>query len=142
MKEKTLNYLNHRRQKSQDALRDAETLFKNDGTLPAVVNRIYYALFYEIEALLLTRELSSSKHGGVRSLFNFHFVKSGVVSTEISSFYGSLFDNRQKSDYGEYMTFEQDHVRTWLSKSKSYISELDQLIDKELNNPDDAGEKS
>lgn len=39
----------------------------------ACVNRLYYACFYAVSALLLCDDLSSSKHTGVRSLFNLNY---------------------------------------------------------------------
>jgi uncharacterized protein (UPF0332 family) len=39
-------------------------------------------MFYEVLALLHTKNLSSSKHTGVRALFNEHFVKAGIVPKE------------------------------------------------------------
>ena len=135
------DYIDYRKQRAKESLSAAEVLM-NAGNFYSAVNRIYYALFYTIEALLLIRDLSSSKHGGVRSFFNRHFVKTGKVSIEIGELYNEMFEFRQKSDYGDYIHFDKEDIYSWLSKSKSYISELDQLIDKELNNPDDAGEKS
>ncbi|MBU1599651.1 HEPN domain-containing protein [bacterium] len=37
-----------------------------------------YAIFSAARALLATKDLDSSKHSGVISLFNQHFVKTGV----------------------------------------------------------------
>jgi uncharacterized protein (UPF0332 family) len=39
--------------------------------------RSYYAMFTAARALLATKHLDSSKHTGVVSLFNQHFVKTG-----------------------------------------------------------------
>jgi uncharacterized protein (UPF0332 family) len=47
------------------------------------VSRIYYAIFYSVEALLLTRGLSFSSHGGVISAFGEHFVKPGIFPREM-----------------------------------------------------------
>ena len=49
------------KKKARDTLNDAKTMF-NKVTLFTTVNRIYYAIFYEVLALLLTKDLSSSKH--------------------------------------------------------------------------------
>jgi uncharacterized protein len=49
----------YRRKRAQETLHDAKILFR-DNSLYSSVNRIYYALFYEVTALLLAAELSSS----------------------------------------------------------------------------------
>jgi uncharacterized protein (UPF0332 family) len=73
----------YRRTKAKETLQDGKILF-DAKRLPSAVNRIYYSLFYEVTALFLTKDLSSSKHSGVMSLFNEHFVKSGQVTVELA----------------------------------------------------------
>lgn len=63
-------------------------------------SRAYYASFYAIEAMLLTKQLSFSKHAGVIAAFNQHFIKSGVFPKEFSKMLERLFRNRQTGDYG------------------------------------------
>ncbi|GAB6275003.1 MAG: hypothetical protein STSR0004_18680 [Peptococcaceae bacterium] len=61
-------------QRAKETFEDAKILFAKNR-LNSTVNRLYYSLFYAILALLETKNLASSKHSGVRSLFNQHFVK-------------------------------------------------------------------
>ena len=75
----------YRRERSLETLRAAELLVNND-LLFAAVNRIYYACFYEVIALLLSRDLSSAKHSGIKALFNRNFVNSGLVSVVTAGF--------------------------------------------------------
>lgn len=63
-------------QKSKRSLKAAENLFR-DKDYDFAVSRAYYAMFYAAEALLLTKNLSFSKHSGVISGFWEHFVKKG-----------------------------------------------------------------
>ncbi len=60
--------IQYRRARAKETLEDARLLFVN-GSFYSAVNRIYYAIFYETTALLLTQNLSSSKHSGIMSLF-------------------------------------------------------------------------
>jgi uncharacterized protein (UPF0332 family) len=64
--------IRYRREKSRETLEDAHILFRA-GRFFSAVNRIYYALFYEVMALLLTKDLSSARHAGIRALFNEQF---------------------------------------------------------------------
>jgi hypothetical protein len=56
--------IDYRRNRAKETLRDAKILF-DSGSLFSSVNRIYYAMFYQVTALLLTENLSSPKHSGV-----------------------------------------------------------------------------
>jgi hypothetical protein len=51
-------------------------------------NRAYYAFFYAASAILLTRDISRSKHSGVLSTFRQYFVKPGLIEVEYSETYG------------------------------------------------------
>lgn len=117
MKNTNLALINYRRKKAADTLKDAKIMF-NRVSLFTTVNRIYYAVFYEVSALLLTKDLSSSKHSGVRALFNREFVKPGIVKEEYADFYNRIFDSRQEADYGDFVEFEDKKVQKWFCEQK------------------------
>ena len=102
MKEALILY---RQAKAKETLDDARVLL-NGGSAFSALNRIYYAMFYEVLALLLTKDLSSAKHTGVRALFNEHFVKVGIVPIELGRLFSRMYDFRQKSDYGDFVTIQ------------------------------------
>ena len=62
-------------------------------------SRAYYAVFYGLEAMLLLKGLSFSRHSGVISAFNQHFVKPGIFPKEFSGMITRLFRERQMADY-------------------------------------------
>lgn len=95
--------------------RAEETLHETDVLIAAkmmngTVNRLYYSMFYATSALLETGDWSSSKHSGVRSLFNQHYVKTGVVSSEIGDFFNRIYEVRHKGDYMDFVTFDKEQV--------------------------------
>lgn len=124
-----LDLINYRRKKAADTLKDAKTMF-NSVSLFTTVNRIYYAIFYEVSALLLTKDLSSSKHSGVRALFNREFVKSGIIKEEYADFYNRMFTSRQEGDYGDFIEFEKEKVQQWLNEAEDFINEIEKIISK------------
>jgi uncharacterized protein (UPF0332 family) len=128
MKEELIRY---RQKKARDTLEDAALLF-HSGRLFSTLNRIYYALFYEVVALLMTADLSSAKHTGVRALFNEHFVKAGKVPVELGRFYTRMYDFRQKGDYGDFVEFEKEKVKEWLDQASLFIDEMERITEKEM----------
>ena len=64
--------------RAEETLAEAKVMLQTSHPYGAA-NRIYYACFYAVTALLLTQNLSSSKHSGVIALFNRHFVKPGFA---------------------------------------------------------------
>lgn len=64
----------YRLDRADEALEEA-VLLADNAKWNTCVNRLYYSCFYAVSALLAKDDLSSSKHTGVRSLFNLHYVK-------------------------------------------------------------------
>jgi len=128
-----IGLIRHRMSKARDTLEDAEILYERIK-LNSAVNRIYYAVFHEVTALLITQGLASRKHIGMMALFNRHFVKPGKVSREAGKFYGKAFEFRQESDYGDYVVFNRDEVGVWIQKAKAFLGELDILIEENIKN--------
>ncbi len=128
MKEELIRY---RQKKAQETLEDATLLFQS-ARLFSTLNRIYYALFYAVEALLLTTDLSSAKHTGVRSLFNEHFVRAGKVPVELGQFYSRMYAFRQKGDYGDFVEFEKEKVKEWLDQASMFLDEMNKIIENEM----------
>ena len=123
--------INYRRQKARETLADAQLLLENQRWR-SCVNRIYYALFYEVIALLLTRKLYASTHTGVKALFNQHFAKTGIVSGHWGSFYSKMFDYRQQADYEDEEKCNADQTKQWFFKAQEFISLIEEVIEYEL----------
>ena len=62
------------------------------------------------------------------SLFNLHFVKPGAVSRELGSLYNDLFENRQKGDYMDFVSFDGDQVRPWIAQTEVFVAEIAALV--------------
>jgi len=101
----------------------------------SALNRIYYSLFYEVMALLLTKDLSSARHTGIRALFNEHFVKTGKVNVKWGRFFSRMYDFRQKGDYADFVQFEEEKIKEWLASVEAFINDVDQVIQQEMSQP-------
>jgi uncharacterized protein (UPF0332 family) len=97
------------------------------------VNRLYYACFYAVSALLVHQGLSSSKHAGVRSLFNKHYVKTGDTPRDLARIYNDLFERRQEGDYIDFVRFEESQVRPWIPEAEKFIAHISSLIERETS---------
>lgn len=84
--------------------------------------------FYAVSALLVADGLASSKHSGVRSLFNREYVKSGVIPKELARSYNDLFERRQEGDYIDFVSFEETQVVPWIPKAERLISHIAVLV--------------
>jgi len=116
--------------RANETLEDARIL-ANAGRWNACVNRLYYACFYAVTALLVRHGLSSSKHAGVRSLFNKQYVKTGKIAKDLARIYNDLFERRQEGDYIDFVRFEESQVLPWISKAEQLISYVTNLVERE-----------
>jgi uncharacterized protein (UPF0332 family) len=122
----------YRMARAKETLEDARIL-ANAGRWNACVNRLYYACFYAVSALLVRHGLSSSKHTGVRSLFNRHYVKTDKIPKNLARIYNDLFERRQEGDYIDFVRFQESQVLPWISKAEQLIEHITRLAEKETN---------
>lgn len=81
MTENLHKLIEYRFQQARETLTVARKLLAG-GYYRDAVNRAYYAMFYCGLGLLAAKNLGSSKHSGVLSLFSQHFIKTGQISLE------------------------------------------------------------
>jgi len=125
----------YRKDRALETIEDALVLAAS-GRWNACVNRLYYACFYAISALLLLDDRSSTRHTGVRALFNLHFVRTGIVSKDLARVYNDLFERRQEGDYVDFVAFEEHQVRPWLKQAQLFVQEIGELIEQGLAETD------
>jgi len=121
----------YRLQRAHATLTSAKILLDSHQYIDTV-NRLYYACFYAVTALLETRRLGSSKHSGVLSLFNRHFVKTGIIQDEFGKFYHHLYKKRHEGDYTDFIEFTQERVSEMYESAVGFVAEFVQLIEKEM----------
>ena len=51
-----------------------------------VANRLYYAAYYAVSALLIYNGFDAQTHGGIIRLFGLHFISKGIVTRESGRF--------------------------------------------------------
>jgi uncharacterized protein (UPF0332 family) len=119
----------YRMERAHEAVEEAKVLF-DAGHLNAYVNRLYYACFYVVSALLLTKDISTSKHGYLRSLMHREFVKTGLIPKELGKHFDMLFDSRLEGDYADLVRFKADDVSSWLEETEKFVTHAESLIPK------------
>ena len=117
----------YRLDRALDTLEDARILASAERW-NACLNRLYYACFYAVSALLLKHGLSSAKHAGVRGLFNKDFVMTGKVPKDMARTYNLLFEHRQKGDYADLVDYEQSFVMPFFPRVEECIHHIAALL--------------
>ncbi len=115
-------------EKAGEALASAE-LELNAGHTNFAVNRLYYACFYAVTALLLRDGKQFARHSAVKSEFGRTYIKPGRVDVKWNKFYQKLFDDRQEGDYIPTATFEASDVSTSLQQAREFIDLIRGITD-------------
>ncbi len=118
----------YRLERANETLLEAQTLIENNF-FNAAVNRIYYACYYAVIALLVKNRISAHSHSGVKQMPGLHFVVNGKLSTENARFYNQIFNDRITGDYDDFISYKKKMVEEMLPKAKSLITAINQLID-------------
>ncbi|MBI5565298.1 MAG: HEPN domain-containing protein [Chloroflexi bacterium] len=103
-------------------LGSAELLLEH-GDPESSVSRSYYAMFFCVQALLLTKSLTVSSHKGLNSLFSEHFVKTGLLAREMSRELNRAFEKRQLGDYEFVFVLAEDEAREILDSATAFVDQ-------------------
>ncbi len=119
--------IKYRIARAKDTLDDANILAEN-GKWNSAINRLYYAAYYAVMALLLSADLKPTTHNGAKSNFSQHFIKTGKIDKESGKIFSQLFTWRQKGDYDDLFDFQKEKVLPYFEPVKELIDKIEELI--------------
>jgi uncharacterized protein (UPF0332 family) len=119
--------IRYRMERAREALNDAQSDLEQER-LNSASNRIYYAMFYAAIALLATRDLSSSRHSGIISLFYKHFVRSDIFPAELAQHLGRAFEMRTNTDYRDFSIPEPAEIREMFEQARAFVQKAEDLV--------------
>jgi len=116
----------YRLENAQKTLNEIPIHIQNELWSTAI-NRTYYACYYAVSALLIKSGIEAQTHSGVRRMLALHFTKTEKLSVEWNKFYSILFENRQTSDYADFISFERETVEKFYIKAITFIDIIKNL---------------
>lgn len=121
----------HRMQRADITLKEAECLAAS-GLYSGAVNRLYYACYYAISALLLANDIQVSTHSGVKTMFGLKFVRTSKIDLNHGKFFSEIFDLRHSSDYDDFSFCDDITFAEFHPKAIDLIGAIKDLIDSSL----------
>ncbi len=121
--------INYRIARAKDTYEDALILAEKEKW-NSTINRLYYASYYAVIALLLNSDLNPATHNGAKSNFSEYFVKTGKIDSKYGKIYSQLFTWRQKGDYADLFDFKKDTVMPYIEPVNVFISLIENMIKK------------
>lgn len=117
-------------EKAKRSLIAAQKLYK-DGEYDFSASRAYYAMFYMAEAVLLTKDLSFSKHSGVISAFGQYFVKSELFDKKYQKMFSEAFEIRNIGDYSFSRKISKEESEKILKNAEEFLMETEKFLKKD-----------
>lgn len=99
----------------------------------ASINRSYYAIFHSLRAVLALDNFDSSKHSGIISYFNLHYVKEGYFDKDISKLISSAFNMREKADYEDFFIAYAEDAELQIKKAEEILSSVKRFLENKWN---------
>ncbi len=121
------DYINYRIQRASETLNDAKLLADN-GRWNSCINRLYYANFYAVSALLYYQSIETKTHKGVRIKFMSEFIKTGLFDKDFGNLFSDLFDWRQEGDYSDFVAFDKELTIPLINKTEEFLAAIEIFI--------------
>lgn len=127
MMEARAELVKYRLARAKETLEDARLLAEKSRWNSAI-NRLYYAAFYGVSALLIYNQRSATTHAGVKTVFSEHYIKTGVFEKNHGTLYSQLFSWRQKGDYDDLFDFTEEKVLPYFTPVALLLNSIEAHI--------------
>lgn len=130
MNEETRQAIYLRLGQARETLEEADAL-REHGLWRGVVNRSYYAMFYAVLALGVSRQVILSKHSQAIAFFDKEYIKTGIFPRELSRSLHLGFDQRQVNDYGDIWAVSQEDAEAIFSEARTFVETVNAYVKKQ-----------
>ena len=93
-----------------------------------IANRLYYALFHAVSALLIHDKHAVNTHRGVVVLFGQHYVRTGIFDMTDGKLYSQLQTMREKGDYNCLYQTSEEEVLPMIEPAMNLIKKIGEYI--------------
>ncbi len=115
--------------KALDSIKGARLLF-DDELYGFAVSRAYYAMFYLVSAILLTKDMNFSKHQAVVAAFGQHFVKTGIFKHKFHQYLVEAFEQRQIGDYEPMEEITKETAQKCIDRAEEFLVAVRAYLEK------------
>lgn len=115
-------------------LKKARETFEEIGILTAAnrwsgaANRLYYAVFHAVNALLIHDGHAVNTHNGSHAVFNLHYIKIGSLPIEYGRLYNQLQTMREESDYNCVYEVQPEELKERIEPARKLIEKIEELV--------------
>lgn len=100
----------------------------NEQKWEAAANRLYYALFHAVSALLINGGHNVKSHRGTLSMFGQFYVRTGSFSREDGSLLSDLVIMRDNADYNLFFEATEEKIAPYIVPTRELINKIESFI--------------
>ena len=106
---------------AEDNLQAARTL-KHNGLYKGAVNHYYYAYFWIVRGLFLSKDIFTKTHSGVQSKFSEMFIVTNLIPKKYGQYLAKLFRERQIADYELHGDFSEEDIDEYIAMVEDFMA--------------------
>ena len=105
----------------------------SNGYVETAANRLYYAAYYAVSALLVSYKYEASTHNGVIQMFGLAFIKTKIIERRFGTIFNQLFSLRMTGDYEDrrFLDIEED-VKPLIEPTKELIDVVSVMAQEQM----------
>ena len=105
-------------------------LLRREGVWELVANRLYYALFHTVSALLVNDRREVGTHKGAMIRFSEYYVKTGIFNKADGKLYSQLQKMREDGDYNCTIDVDREDIEPLIEPALNLILRIKEHIQK------------
>ena len=125
-------YIQYKSGRAKKSLQISGNLLR-DGFYGDAINRIYYAVYYAVSALLYIHKLYPKTYRGMKSLFNKEFIQTGLIDKTYGDFYSHIFAKRFEADYEDFFQIDVARTEEYYNEAKKLIEIIEDILNNTTN---------
>ena len=96
----------------------------------SAANRMYYALFHAVAALLINDGHQVKSHRGVMALFGEHYIRTGIFTKKDGALFSDLVIMRDNADYNCFYEANEEKIVPYINPTLQLIEKIKAYIAK------------
>lgn len=114
-------------EKSENTLQELRVAIENEQWSMAA-NRLYYALFHAVTALLVKDSHPVNTHRGIKTALGEHYVLTGKLSGDDGRLFAQMATLRERADYDCVFKVSKEQVQVLVEQSDSFLAKIKLLL--------------
>lgn len=110
-------------EKAQKTFDDALFCAK-EGKWETSANRLYYALFHAMSALLVNDGYKVKSHRGILAMFGEHYIRTEIFAKQDGSLLSDLVIMRDNADYKCFFEADEEKLRPYIEPTRQLIQKI------------------